>query len=94
MPGAATLDLSKKAGKKVVCLEDSEDEEDNMSEISNLSREALIDLIRKQNNNNNKSHSMPSELGDEEISSDLNASNSSSNSSVESHFKQDTADKG
>ena len=34
-----------------MCLEDSEDEEDNISEISNLSREALIDLIRKQKNN-------------------------------------------
>ena len=50
-PGAATLDLSKKARNKVEYLEDSEDEEDDMSEISNLSREALIDLIRKQNNN-------------------------------------------
>ena len=50
-PGEATLDLSKKARKKVVCLEDSKDEEDNMSEISNLSREALIDLIHKQKNN-------------------------------------------
>ena len=49
--GAATLDLSKKPRNKVVCLEDSKDEEDDMSEISNLSREALIDLIRKQNNN-------------------------------------------
>ena len=38
-PGAVTLDLSKKARKKVVCLEDSKDEEDDMSEISNLSRE-------------------------------------------------------
>ena len=47
-PGAATLDLIKKARKKVVCIEDSEDEEDDMSEISNLSREALIYLIRKQ----------------------------------------------
>ena len=47
LPGAATLDLRKKSRKKVVCLEDSEDEEDNMSEISNLSREALIDLICK-----------------------------------------------
>ena len=28
LPGAATLDLSKKSRKKVVCLEDSEDEED------------------------------------------------------------------
>ena len=50
------LDLSKKARKKVVCLEDSEDEEDNMSEISNLSREVLIDLIRKQNNNKMSSY--------------------------------------
>ena len=41
-PGAATLDLSKKARKKVVYLEDSEDEEDDMSEIFNLSKEALI----------------------------------------------------
>ena len=32
-------------------LENSEDKEDDMSEISNLSREALIDLIRKQRNN-------------------------------------------
>ena len=63
-----------------------EDEEDDMSEISNLSREALIELIRKQKNskmgsypqnNHNKSHSMPSELGDEEISSDSSALNSS-----------------
>ena len=46
LPGAATIDLSKKARKKVVCLENSEDEEDDMSEISNISREALIDLIR------------------------------------------------
>ena len=51
MPGAATLDLSKKARKKLVCLEDSKDEEDDMSELSNLSREALLDLIRKQKNN-------------------------------------------
>ena len=74
-----------------------------MSEISNLSREAIIDLIRKQKNNkmgsypknnHNKSHSMPSELGDEESSSDSSASNSSSNSSVESRFMQDSADKG
>ena len=74
-----------------------------MSEISNLSREALIYLIPKQRNNkmgsypkNNhkKSHSMPSELGDEEGSSDLSALNSSSNSSVESRFSQDAADKG
>ena len=50
-PGAATLNLSKKTVNKVECLEDSKDEEDDMSEISNLSREALIDLIRKQNNN-------------------------------------------
>ena len=73
-PGAATLDLIKKARKKVVCIEDSEDEEDDMSEISNLSREALIYLIRKQKNikigsypknNHNKSHPMASELGDE-----------------------------
>ena len=55
-----------------MCIEDSKDEEDDMSEISNISREALIDLIRKQKNNkmgsypknnHNKSHSMPSELG-------------------------------
>ena len=32
-PGVATLDLSKKARKKVVCLEESKDEEDDMSEI-------------------------------------------------------------
>ena len=85
-PGAATLDLSKKSRKKVECLEDSEDKEDDMSEISNLSREALIDLINKQKNNKmgsypknnpNKSHYMPSELGDEESSSDSSASNSS-----------------
>ena len=70
---------------------------------SNLSREALIDLICKQKNNkmgsypknnDNKSHSMPSELGDEESSSDSSASNSSSNSSVENWFRQDAADKG
>ena len=48
LPGAATLDLSKKARKKVLCLEDSEDEEDDMSKISNLSRKALIDLILKK----------------------------------------------
>ena len=74
-----------------------------MSEIYNLSREALIDLIRKQNNNkmgsspknnHNKSHSMPSELGDEESSSDSIASNSSLNSSVESRFRQDAAYEG
>ena len=74
-----------------------------MSETSNLSRESLIDLIRKQKNNkmssypknnHNKSHSMPSELGDEESSSDSSASNSSSNSSVESRFRQDAAGKG
>ena len=103
MPGATTLDLSKKARKKVACLEDSEDEEDDMSEILNLSREALIELIRKQKNNkmgsypknnHNKSHSMPSEPGDEESSSYLGASNSSSNSSVESRSRQDAADKG
>ena len=84
-------------------IEDYEDEEDDMSEISNLSKESLIDLIRKQKNNKmgsypknnyNKLHSMPSELGDEESSSDLSASNSSSNSSVESRFRQDAADKG
>ena len=88
--------MRKKERKKVVCLEDSEDEEDDMSEITNLSREELIDLICKQKNNkmgsypkknHNKSHSMPSELGDEEISSDLSASNSSSNSSVEIRFR-------
>ena len=45
-PGAATLDLSKNQ-EKIVFLEDYEDEEDDMSEVSNLSREALIDLIRK-----------------------------------------------
>ena len=45
-------------------------------------------------NNHNKSHSMPSELGDEESSSDLSASDSSSNSSVESRFRQDAAGKG
>ena len=86
-----------------MCLEDSEDEEDGMSEISNLSREALKYLIRKQNNNkmgsypknnHNKSHSMPSELGDEESSSDSSPSNSSSNSSVESRCRQDASDKG
>ena len=103
MPGAATFNLSKKARKKVVCLEDSKYEEDDMSEIYNIYREALIDLIRKQNNNkmgsypknnHNKSHSMPSELGDEESSSDSSASNLSSNSSVEIRFRQDAADKG
>ena len=86
-----------------MCLEDSEDEEDDRSEISNLSREALKDLIRKQKNNkmgsypknnHNKSHSMPFELGDEESSSDSSASNSYLNSSVESCFSQDVADKG
>ena len=86
-----------------MCLEDSEDEEHDMSEISNLSREALIDRICKQKNNNlgsypkntrNKSRSMPTELGDEESSSDSSASNSSSNSSVESRFRQETAYKG
>ena len=74
-----------------------------MSEISNLSREALVDLIRKQKNNkmglypknnHNKLHSMTSELGDEESSSYLSASNSSLNSSVESRFRQDAAYKG
>ena len=98
-PGVATLDLSKKPRKKVVCLEDSENEEDDMSESSNLSREALIYLIHKQNNNkmgpypknnHNKSHYMPSELGDEESSSDSSALNSS----VESRLKQDAAGKG
>ena len=102
LPGAATLDLSKKPINKVVCLEDSEDEEDDMSEISNLSREALIDLIRKQKNNkmvsyprnnHNKSHSTPYEIGDEESSSDSSTLNSSSNSSVESRLRQDAADK-
>ena len=99
----AALDLSKKARKKVEYLEYSEDEEDDMSETSNLSREALIDLIRKHNNNKmgsysknnpNKLHPMPSELGDEESSSDSSALNSSSNSSVERWFRQDAADKG
>ena len=102
LPGAATLDLSKKARNKVEYLEDYKYEEDDMSEISILSRAALIDLIRKQNNNNmgsytknnhNKSHSKPSELGDEESSSDSSALNSSSNSSVYSRFSQDAADK-
>ena len=102
-PGAATLDMSKKARKKVVCLEDYEDEEDDMSESSNLSRVGIIDLIRKQKNNkmgsypknnHSKSHSMPSELGDEESSSESSASNSSLNSSVESRFRQDETDKG
>ena len=74
-----------------------------MSEISNLASEALIDLIHKQKNDkmvsypknkHNKSHSMPSELGDEERSSDSSASNSSSNSSVEIRFRQNAADKG
>ena len=74
-----------------------------MSEISNISREALIDLIREQKNNkmgsypkkkHNKSHSMPSGLGDEENSSDSITLNSSSNSNVESRFRQDAADKG
>ena len=74
-----------------------------MSEISNLFREALIYLIRKQKNNkmgsypknnHNKSHSMPSVLGDEESISDLSASNSSSNSSVENRFRKDEANKG
>ena len=64
----------------------------------NISRKALIDLIRKQKNykmgsypkkDHNKSDSMPSELGDEESSSESSASNSSSNSSVESRFRQD-----
>ena len=86
-----------------MCLEDSEDKEDDMSEIFNLSREALIDLIREQKNNkmgsytkqnNNKLHSMPSELGDEESISDSSAPNSSLNSSVESQFRQNAADKG
>ena len=72
----------------VVCIEDSEDEGDDMSEISNLSREALLELICKQKNNkmgsypqnnHDKSHSMPSEIGDEESSSDSSASNSSLN---------------
>ena len=103
LPGAATLDLSKKLGGKVVCLEDSKYEEDDMSEISNLSREALIDLIRKKKNNkmgsypknnHNKSHSMPSELGGEESSSNPSALNSSSISSVENRFRQDAASKG
>ena len=70
LPGAATLDLSKKAIKKVVCLEDSEDEEDDMSEISNISREALIELIRKQNNN--KMSSYPKKIITSRISYHLN----------------------
>ena len=103
MPGAATLDLSKKARNKVEYLEDYKYEEDDMSEISILSRAALIDLIRKQNNNNmgsytknnyNKSYSMPSEIGDEESSSYWSALDSSSNSSFESRFRQDAADIG
>ena len=102
LPGAATINLSKKVRKKVECLEDSKDEEEDMSVILNLSRRALIDLICKQKinnmgsypeNNHNKSHSMPSELGDEERSSNSIASNSSSNSSVERQFRQDAADK-
>ena len=84
-----------------MCIEDSKDEEDNMSEISNLSREADLICKHKINkmvsypkNNHNKLHSMPSELSDEESSSDSSALNSSSNSSVESRFRQDAADKG
>ena len=86
-----------------MCLEYSEDEEDNVSEILNISKEALVDLIRKQKNNkmgsypknnHNKLNSMPSELGDEESSSESSASNSSLNSSVESRFRQDAAGKG
>ena len=46
-PGAATLDLIKKGSKQVVDLEDSKDEENDMSAILNLLREALMDLIRK-----------------------------------------------
>ena len=84
----------------MVCLEDSEYEEDDMSENSNISREALIDLICKQKNNkmgsyikinHNKLHPTPSELGDEESSVDLSALNSSPISSVESWFRQDAA---
>ena len=55
-----------------------------MSEISNLSREADLICKHKINkmvsypkNNHNKLHSMPSELSDEESSSDSSASNSS-----------------
>ena len=86
-----------------MCLEDSEDEEDCITEISYKSRKALIDLIRKQNNNKmdsypkknyNKSYAMPYELGGEESSSYSIASNSSSNSSVESQFRQNAADRG
>ena len=73
-----------------------------MSAISNLSREALMDLIRKQRKNKmasytknkyNKSHSKPSELGEEESSSGLSSSDSSLNSSDESRFGKYTAGK-
>ena len=47
-PRAATVDLSHKVRKNFICVEDSEDEENDMIEISNLSREAVIDLISKQ----------------------------------------------
>ena len=84
-------------------IEGSEDREDGMSAISDLSREALMDLIRKQNKNKtvsypknkyNKSHSKPYELGDEESSSDSSSSYSSFNSSDEIRSWQDSEGEG
>ena len=87
----------------MVDIDGSKDEEDDMSAISNLSREALMEFIRKQKKKKmgsypkkiyKKSHSKPSELGDEESSFDLSSSESFSNSSNESRFGQDAAGKG
>ena len=101
-PGVARIDISKKVSKQVVDLEGSENEEDDMITISNLSREAIMDLICKQNKNKtgsypkdkyNKTHSKTYEVGDEEINSDWILSDSSLNSSDEIRFGQDAAGK-
>ena len=73
-----------------MCLEDSEDEEDDMS----VRKQKNNKMGSYPKNNHNKSHSMPSDVSDEESRSDSSTSNSSSNSSVESQFRQDAADKG
>ena len=55
-PGAETLDISNKVIKQVVDIEGFKDKEDDISAISDLSREALMDLIFKQKKNKTGSY--------------------------------------
>ena len=102
-PGAVKLDLSRKEKQQVVDIDSSGDEEDDMSALSTLSKEALLDLIRKQKkkktgsypkNKYSKSHSKPFGRGDEASSSESSASSASSQSSDDSQSRQGAAGEG